>query len=417
MRNRSLTGSHRVRVLLALAGSMALAGCSTVSSPTPKADVGITDPLYAWVQQGAGDAASARAILSADVTSCPSITVDGTPHPMSQRTTSPASFTKVRVCEYALSAASPPTSLSIGSLTLPPPTTLTDQILVFGDTGCRHKGSDQQDCHGDPTQGAWGFPAISQQAAATEPAADVILHVGDYLYRENGCDVCGYKWSAWQADFFQAAEASGLLRKAPWIFVRGNHEDCTRAWHGYFLFVAPGPWTDPSWPDSSCPTAVEPYEVVLDELNIYVVDTSSEDANNAQESYSKVNSMISGSSTDSWLTTHVPVCEDYDCDGDMGQAFAASGLDEASQLKWIHVGHIHLFEQIDAKAGDDPHPPQTITGGSGTELYPSDCAVGDHIYCDAASYTYMMVSSESAAWEATLYDLQGQATKRFTIPK
>ncbi len=409
------TLSIPARRLAGLAAALVLAACTT-TTPTPTVGrPGAPTVLYAWVEQGDHHTASARAILPAGGP-CPAITVDGSAKPMKPRTTSPPNFTEVQVCEHSLSAKNPPTSLAIGSLTLPPPTTRADHILVLGDTGCRKKGSTQQDCDGDPATGAWGFPKISQEAAATRPTPDLILHVGDYLYRESGCDLCGYKWTTWQADFFQAAEAGGLLRQAPWIFVRGNHEDCNRAWHGYFLFLAPGPWTAPTWPDSACPASVAPFRVALDGLDIYVVDTSSEDAQLAQQSFATVNGDLAGSTTDSWLTTHVPVCDDFDCDGDMGQAFAASGLNQASLLKWLHVGHIHLFEQIDGDPG--VHPPQTTTGGSGTQLDSSShCAVGPQIYCDVSGYTYLMVASQTAAWQATLYDLGGQPQKTFTIAK
>src|SRR6516165_4212442 len=70
-------------------------------------------------------------------------------------------------------------------------------------------------------------------AAGFEP--DLVLHVGDYQYRENKCPVdiagCvdagwGYGWDTWDADLFTPGAA--LLAAAPWIMVRGNHEECAR---------------------------------------------------------------------------------------------------------------------------------------------------------------------------------------------
>ena len=56
------------------------------------------------------------------------------------------------------------------------------RIVVIGDTGCRLKGDNVQDCN-DPAQ--WPFAAIARLAAARHP--DLVIHVGDYHYRESPC--------------------------------------------------------------------------------------------------------------------------------------------------------------------------------------------------------------------------------------
>ena len=92
---------------------------------------------------------------------------------------------------------------------------------MLGDTGCR----------GWNCKNTWGWPDVSRQAAGTNP--DVILHVGDYFYREHcSASDCGKKWAAWESDFFRHAKSGRVLTAAPWIFVRGNHEDCGRGWRG-----------------------------------------------------------------------------------------------------------------------------------------------------------------------------------------
>jgi hypothetical protein len=113
--------------------------------------------------------------------------------------------------------------------------------VVIGDTGCRIKASDDafQACN-DSRQ--WPFASVAAAAAATLP--DLVIHVGDYHYRENACPAgnadCanspwGYGWDAWNADFFTPARP--LLAAAPWIFVRGNHESCNRAGQGWWRFL------------------------------------------------------------------------------------------------------------------------------------------------------------------------------------
>ncbi|MEP7102579.1 MAG: metallophosphoesterase, partial [Burkholderiales bacterium] len=109
---------------------------------------------------------------------------------------------------------------------------------MIGDSGCRIKGAELQDC--SDTDAAWPFGRV---AAATRP--DLVIHVGDYHYRESPCPAdraCrespwGYGWDAWQADYF--APAAPLLAAAPWVMVRGNHEECNRAGQGWSRLLAP----------------------------------------------------------------------------------------------------------------------------------------------------------------------------------
>ena len=65
---------------------------------------------------------------------------------------------------------------------LPLPRAAPQRILIFGDTGCRVKGLTVQDCN-DPR--LWPFALIARKAAAWRP--DLVIHVGDYYYRESPC--------------------------------------------------------------------------------------------------------------------------------------------------------------------------------------------------------------------------------------
>lgn len=370
-------------------------------APAP-APAPVAAPLYAWVQLDGGTTASVRAIMASGAAGCPALSVDGVAKTMTQRGASPAGFTGVFVCEHTLSAA--PKSLAIGALTLPAPTFNAKSALVLGDTGCRETSNKQQPCTGDPSTGAWGFPALSKAAASTTP--DFVLHVGDYLYRESDCkdtSACGYVWGAWEADFFKAAEAGGLLRLAPWVPVRGNHETCGRAWAGYSLFFAPGPMST-----SACPTSIPPYSVSLNGLTLFVVDTSADSGQQAQADYSQVATALSGVTTPVWLTTHVPVCSDALCGGSMASAFQGAGLDKVSALRWLHVGHVHLYDHSVAGAH---HPAQTVSGGGGTALnHPSSCVDTNTADCVTNEYTYMTVTASAGAWDATVYDQSGAKT-------
>jgi hypothetical protein len=145
-------------------------------------------------------------------------------------------------------------------ITLPLPKANPQTIVVIGDTGCRMQVGDVwQACNQNVfTPNGWtttyattpeGYPfaATAANAAALHP--DLVIHVGDYMYRDNECppDMAGcagspwgYGWDGWEADFF--VPAAPLLAAAPWIVARGNHEQCTRAGQGWYRFLDPNPY-------------------------------------------------------------------------------------------------------------------------------------------------------------------------------
>ncbi len=218
----------------------------------------------AWVEIGASSQAIARLITPYTV--CPSITVDGVssamtvralPASLPIRTTStdaslaaamtsgnskPSIF-MTTTCEFLLPAAA--TTASVAGISLPLPKRVVNRVVILGDTGCRISiGNVYQAC-ADPTQ--WPFSVISSVAAAMQP--DLVLHVGDYEYRDNPCPpgntACagqpwGYGSDAWAADFF--TPAAPLLAAAPWVMVRGNHEVCNRAGQGWYRYLDPNPF-------------------------------------------------------------------------------------------------------------------------------------------------------------------------------
>ncbi|HBO76795.1 MAG TPA: serine/threonine protein phosphatase, partial [Cupriavidus sp.] len=220
----------------------------------------------AWVEIGDGNQAIARAVTSyvapADAGTngvCPMLTVDGKatrmtlrvgPATVPLRTTAsapadskPSEF-PVSVCEATV--ASTATSAAIGTQTLPLPKALPQRIVVLADTGCRLKKADNawQACSDTD---AWPLSTVATTAAGFNP--DLVLHIGDYHYRENACppDIAGcqgspwgYGWDTWQADLFKPA--APLLAKAPWVVVRGNHEECARAGQGWSRFLDPRPF-------------------------------------------------------------------------------------------------------------------------------------------------------------------------------
>ena len=128
------------------------------------------------------------------------------------------------------------------------------RILVIGDTGCRMARDDYQDCHDSAA-----FPLRALAGLEAGFAPDLIIHVGDYFYRDVDCLTAGGdagtgcpsaastswgdRWDSWNLDFFYPA--GRLLAAAPWVMVRGNHESCGRGARGWFALLDPRPF-DPA---------------------------------------------------------------------------------------------------------------------------------------------------------------------------
>src|SRR5580704_5888846 len=219
-----------------------------------------------WVEMGGGGRTIARVIVNA-AGDCPTLRVDGSALPMLLRQPVPSGLRPA--CEVVIPPKAKSASANGLRLALPRPD--PRRIVVIGDTGCRVKGPRVQDCN-DPAK--WPFEIVAGRAAAAKP--ELVIHVGDYLYREGKCPegsgkLCGDspsgdRWETWAADFFKPA--AKLLASAPWIFARGNHEDCERSWRGWFYYLDPRPFK------GACEAYSPPYVAKLGNFEVAVMDTS-----------------------------------------------------------------------------------------------------------------------------------------------
>ena len=128
----------------------------------------------------------------------------------------------------------------VGAIPLPPVPRAPARIVVFGDSGCRLKGAEVQACN-DPQR--WPFAPLVRAMAALHP--DLVIDVGDYYYRETPCPASGVDCSgspygdrteSWDADYF--VPVAPLFATAPFIHVRGNHEDCKRSPYGWARYLS-----------------------------------------------------------------------------------------------------------------------------------------------------------------------------------
>ena len=227
--------------------------------PAPRTSEG----AVAWIQM---TESGAEVRVSRPSRTCPVAEVDGRNLPLTLRSAADARFPAICAAELPKDAG----HIRVEGRELPAPRPRVRRIVVFGDSGCRLKGPLVQACN-DPK--AWPFAEVARRAAARHP--DLVIHVGDYYYRETPCPVgdlrcegspSGDAWSAWAADFFDPA--APLLAAAPWVFVRGNHESCTRGGVGWFRLL------DAAATVKACPAEATAWIAPVGGLNLYVLDSA-----------------------------------------------------------------------------------------------------------------------------------------------
>jgi len=410
--------------------------------------------LSTFVVVGPDGGMTARAITTAPT--CPSIDVAGRRQTMTIRAApetapqrparfvgapaKPAAF-PVLTCETILPAKV--RSARIGDRKLPLAPARIRRIAVIGDTGCR---TPNQACN-DPDQ--FPFASIAATIAAWKP--DVVLHVGDYLYRETPCPAAsagcagspwGYGFDAWSADFFGPADP--LLRAAPWVLVRGNHESCSRAGQGWWRFMDPGPLrprrdcNDPT--DDDIGDYSPPYAVGLGGGRQLIVYDSSNvppaggfpPADPRMQRYGadvrRIQS-LAARAPHNILADHHPVLglgARFGADGEVQVYPGNEALQSVFGAVWpslapptvdlLLAGHIHLWEAISFSS---PHPAQVIAGFSGTEedivplplspgVDPAPGASVETLSSWVAGFGYMTLQAKGReSWRMKVRDVRG----------
>ncbi|HTZ73230.1 MAG TPA: metallophosphoesterase [Candidatus Aquilonibacter sp.] len=317
-----------------------------------------------WVEVGPDGAAIARVVVNS-ASDCPSIQIDGVGVRMALRQPTPPGFRPA--CELAIPAGARTAKVNGKTLMLPhaDPT----RIVAFGDTGCRIKGSAIQDCN-DPAK--WPFAGIAARAASEKP--QLMIHVGDYLYRESPCPLAseafcggtpaGDNWDAWNADFF--TPAANLLEAVPWAFARGNHEDCTRSWRGWFYYLDPRPWS------GMCQTYSPPYMIKLGGFEIVMLDSSAVNELFADQDQiiEYTGQLLSLHPENAWLVDHHPFWGFAPTIGPLPPIPISVPLEDAwtratpRGYSLILSGHIHLFEFVELQN----RPKQLVVGDGGTQM-------------------------------------------------
>jgi Calcineurin-like phosphoesterase len=413
-------------------------------SATPLKDPRWTEPqcrsLYAYVVLGQGTSGAAvpmaRVVIDAPDQPCPSLT-DALGQPLvpmtSRKNPTPVKF-PVTVCEALYPTGR---SYKVGSINLPSVslTTTPQRVVVLGDTGCR---PGKQVC--DPKSGDTGcrklpeeqacapehWPFADLAAKAVEVGPNLLVHVGDYNYRgtpgkitlasqlepvsvydagdaddEDGMPPPPHEpyfsqnmaksprpdsWAPWQEDFFEPAKAA--LNAAPWIFVRGNHELCSRAGPGFLYFLDPGSaLLGSERGQNACPDQDgkkplffgQPYQITLGNLAFAVIDTANADDTGVSypgEYNSQLASVVKNMdpATPVIVLTHRPFWGAIKGAKDpinktLQSALSATpGMAFPTNVRLVVSGHMHRFQ---AMGFSDGRPPQLIVGTGGVGLSPT----------------------------------------------
>ncbi|MEM8662540.1 MAG: metallophosphoesterase [Pseudomonadota bacterium] len=270
-------------------------------------------------------------------------------------------------------------------------------MVALGDTGCR--GAPQQDCATD-----WKLAEIATSAAALAP--DLVVHVGDYRYFEEGQSPD--TWAYWLQDFLRPAR--GLLTDAPWLLVRGNHEKCSSGWYGVGYTYLFGPTGEDACARDGFATShfdVAPAGAPELTHRFVLIDTANDRSPDLQGEFQAA---IALTRADTWWVTHIPPVNllrysEHSDDKEItntGDPGVAAALDAAIKAHGAPLcaeaspvarrcapsvllhGHEHLFQMIDFAPGTDPAtvnadeawPQVVIVGHGGVELYQSGLAGG-----------------------------------------
>lgn len=337
---------------------------------TPVASPAASEVWPSWVEIGPGNAIIVRAVRASV---CPAITIDGIASTMNIRAQPTEDHPNV-VCETFVPAGSQ--AVSVEGKAMPLPVADPQHIVLLGDTGCRMKEPDSfQNCN-DPA--AWPFAHVAASAAETDP--DLVIHVGDYLYRESPCpdgnagcagSPIGDTWATWDADFFHPAAA--LLDAAPWILLRGNHEDCYRAGNGWFRYLDPRP------APKSCEPYTAPYSLTIGSVPAVVLDDASAQDTTTSEEVTAAFAPVLDRTIElagdgpAWLLTHRPLWSiGAGSDGQPAEwstaTFNANGFPaRASVFDVVIAGHVHMAQLLLFSPASQ-RPTQLVAGAGGTAL-------------------------------------------------
>ena len=375
-----------------------------------------------WVEFGADGGLSIR-VPVAPGAPCPPVTADDRVLPVQSRAAPDERF-PLQLCEAHAPVGT--ARLAVAGTSMPVVPSSLHRIVVIGDTGCRLEGRAVQDCN-DPL--AWPFRAIAERAAARSP--ELVIHVGDYLYREAACPVnragCagsphGDNWPTWQADFFNPA--APLLAAAPWVMVRGNHEECRRGGQGWTRLLDPHPVP------RDCTDQTTPYPVQAGGLDLLLFDSAVADDFKAEPNQvaafaEQFAGLLGSAPAHAWLLTHRPI---WALAGGQLSGLSLNLTEQnairshiPADLDMVLSGHVHDFAGY---TFGPERPAQLVVGTGGDTLYELAATPLVDTEIDGIpikkgfamkSFGYFVLDRAPAGWDGVLYAPDDTVLARCTL--
>jgi hypothetical protein len=383
-----------------------------------------TQTQAAWTEL-TGQGTEVRAVAGSGA-GCPKASIDGRPAAMAVRAQPNDEFPQV--CALALPPGATAVEVDGRPLPLPAP---ARRIVILGDTGCRIKGLTVQACNDSR---AWPFAEVARLAAAKKP--DLVIHVGDYYYRESPCPLAinacagspsGDRWDTWNAEFF--GPAAPLLAAAPWVFARGNHETCNRGGRGWYRLLDAGP------PPETCRTYTAPFAVHSGDLNLYVVDSGeSPDRGHDKADVAAMSAQLDrlGAALDvgqGWIITHRPVWAlapvarlGPSAPFEVGLNFTEQDAVRGRGLGGVQMmvsGHVHHFQALDF----GPKRPAQLVVGTGGDI--GEKADRARVYTESrviegldarvfsfSRFGYYLMEQDGEDWIGTFHDANDRVRAR-----
>jgi hypothetical protein len=204
----------------------------------------------------------------------------------------------------------------------------------------------------------------------------------------------GDNWATWEEDFFRPARP--LLAAAPWIMLRGNHENCERAGAGWLFLFDLQSYKDLQSNKEVCQEDRPPYKLTMrdsaDHPHVLVVFDTANEGDKYTEPKRSVTyegwvKQLTIPGADVWLALHHPLwhcgdeedkpkdtrdpagwrrayCEPKPPKGSLTKI--REPLSAPTPVSVVLSGDIHTFQLFVPKQGGQPV--QIVAGVGGTEL-------------------------------------------------